>query len=211
MTNTAFVFLALAGSAAVVDWWAVAGKRHDPELIAKPLTLVLLIATAVSIEPATTSVQAWFVVALGLSLAGDVFLMLKRDMFIAGLGSFLLAHIAYIVGFLQVSLGLMALVGAAIALIGIATFGRRIYRSAAADDRRLALPVAVYIGVISLMLVAAYATGNALAIVGASFFLASDAILGWNRFVKSITSGRVLTMITYHTAQILLVLALLSL
>ncbi len=33
-----------------------------------------------------------------LSLAGDVFLMLPEKWFVAGLGSFLLGHLAYIVG-----------------------------------------------------------------------------------------------------------------
>ena len=36
--------------------------------------------------------------ALALSLAGDVFLMLPSDQFVPGLASFLLGHIAYIVG-----------------------------------------------------------------------------------------------------------------
>src|SRR5207249_662545 len=38
-------------------------------------------------------------VALVLSMLGDVFLMLPRDLFVAGLTSFLLAHLAYVVGF----------------------------------------------------------------------------------------------------------------
>ena len=42
--------------------------------------------------------RAWFVAALVLSLVGDVFLMLPQDLFVFGLGSFLLGHIAYIVG-----------------------------------------------------------------------------------------------------------------
>ena len=42
--------------------------------------------------------RAWFVAALVLSLAGDVFLMLPKDLFVFGLGAFLLGHLAYIVG-----------------------------------------------------------------------------------------------------------------
>ena len=43
--------------------------------------------------------QVWFVVALVFSLVGDVALMLDSDRFVLGLGAFLVAHVAYIVGF----------------------------------------------------------------------------------------------------------------
>ncbi len=211
MRSTTIILLTLGGSVAAIDWWAVASNRRGVELIAKPLTLVLLIAAAVAIEPATPSVRAWFVVALILSLAGDIFLMLSRDMFVAGLGSFLLAHLAYVAGFLQAPMTSLAVVGVAGALIGVAVFGRQIHQAAAASDRRLAIPVAAYIGAISLMLVTAYATANLLAAVGATLFLASDTVLGWNRFVRPIPNGRLLTIVTYHAAQVLLVLSLLTL
>jgi hypothetical protein len=42
--------------------------------------------------------RTWFVVALALSLLGDVFLMLPVDLFVFGLGAFLLGHVAYTVG-----------------------------------------------------------------------------------------------------------------
>ena len=51
-------------------------------------------------QPEDDARRRWFVLALALSLAGDVFLMLRRDdMFVLGLGSFLLGHVAYIAGF----------------------------------------------------------------------------------------------------------------
>ena len=59
---------------------------------------MLLIACALALDPDDPAVRAWFVAALVLSLAGDVFLMLPQDLFVFGLGSFLLGHIAYIVG-----------------------------------------------------------------------------------------------------------------
>lgn len=202
----------LAGMFAVVDWWAVASDRSLVERFAKPLTMVLLIAVALSVEPASPGIRSWFIAALALSLAGDVFLMLDRDLFIPGLAAFLAAHVAYIVGLTQAGSEFSgAAVASVIAAGAIATLGRRIQRSASNTDRRLSIPVGAYIVVISVMLVAAGSTANLLAMAGASLFYISDAVLGWNRFVHPIPRGRLYTMISYHSGQALLVVALLTL
>ena len=99
MTGLAWLFLALSAVAAVVDWWAIARSNRRVEYIAKPATLVGLILVALTLEPDVDAMRAWFVAALVLSLIGDVFLMLPRDLFLPGLGSFLLAHVAYVIGF----------------------------------------------------------------------------------------------------------------
>ena len=98
MNGPAFLLLALALAAAFFDWLAVNQEHKALEYLCKPLTLALLIACALALDPADEAVRAWFVAALVLSLAGDVFLMLPRDLFVFGLGSFLLGHVAYIVG-----------------------------------------------------------------------------------------------------------------
>jgi uncharacterized membrane protein YhhN len=69
-------------------------------------------------------------------------------------------------------------------------------------------PVIAYILVISTMVVAAVGTLSPLAIAGAVLFYASDATLGWNRFVRPLPRGDLAVMVTYHLAQILLFLAL---
>jgi uncharacterized membrane protein YhhN len=59
-----------------------------------------LITAAVALRHGDPSLRCAFTAtALVLSLAGDVFLMLPRNLFVAGLGSFLLVHVAYIVAF----------------------------------------------------------------------------------------------------------------
>ena len=47
-----------------------------------------------------------------------------------------------------------------------------------------------------------------LAVAGALLFYASDAVLGWTRFVSDFPRSRVVVMITYHLGQLGLVLAL---
>ena len=74
----------------------------------------------------------WFVVALVFSLAGDVFLMLpNEDLFVPGLGSFLVGHVAYIVGLLVAGISPLALVvGVVVVAVLIA-----VARAAARDGR----------------------------------------------------------------------------
>ena len=99
MTSPAAFFLGLAAAFAVAKWWAVWRRAKGLEYVAKPVTLLALIATAATLVPEDDVRQKWFLLALVLSLAGDVFLMLPRDLFVAGLASFLAAHVAYIAGF----------------------------------------------------------------------------------------------------------------
>jgi alkenylglycerophosphocholine hydrolase len=207
----ATVLVALTAVVAVVDWYAVETDRRRVEYVAKPLTLVVLIGAALALAPADPAVRVAVVVALMLSLAGDVLLVLPGERwFVFGLGAFLLAHVAYVTAFWIRGVGLGALlvglvvVGAALALIG-----RRILVAAAqGPDSDLVAPVAVYIGVISLMVASAIGTRAALVIAGAVLFYCSDALIAWTRFIRDLRHGRLAVMVTYHLAQILLVLAL---
>ena len=98
----------------------------------KPLTLVLLTATALALDPDDPTVRTWFVVALVMSLAGDIFLMLPGDLFVPGLGSFLLAHVAYVVGLLVAGVELVGIgVGLVVVANALQFVGRRIVSGAA--------------------------------------------------------------------------------
>ena len=97
-----------------------------------------------------------------------------------------------------------------VVLVAAAVIGSRVVRGAAADDERMTGPVAVYMAVISLMVVMAFGTAVPIAIAGAVLFYASDGILGWNKFVEPVPHGRLAVMTTYHLGQIGLVLALAS-
>ena len=89
MTTGAVAALAVAGVAAAADWAAVAAGNKRVEYVAKPLAMAALVAVAVALDPSDESRRTWFVLAGVLSLAGDVFLMLPRDRFVAGLVSVL--------------------------------------------------------------------------------------------------------------------------
>lgn len=209
MTGFAAALLAVTAVAALVDWWAVARDRRRIEYVFKPLTLVALTATALALDPADPAARAWFVVALVLSLAGDVLLMLPRDRFVAGLGAFLLAHVAYVVGLAVAGVTPAAvLVGVGVVGAAFVAVGVPLLRGARRTEPALVPPVLAYMVVISTMLATAVGTGRALAVAGAGLFYLSDALIGWGRFVGAHDRGRLAVMVTYHTGQALLVLSL---
>lgn len=207
-------FWALVGLTLVVaaaDWWAVATDRRSVEYVLKPLTMVALIAAAIALpDPVTDAARIFIVVGLVCSLVGDVFLMLDPKYFIGGLVSFLMGHVMYVIGLLSFDevTPPMLFVGVMLVLIAAAVIGSRVVRGASETDERLAAPVAVYMAVISLMVVMAFGTLVPAAMIGALLFYASDGILGWNKFVQPVPHGRIAIMTTYHLGQVGLVLAL---
>ena len=210
MDAPANALLAAAVVVAVLDWVAVARDDRRTEYICKPLTMVLLVGAALTLDPVDGTARAWFVAALVLSLAGDVFLMLPKDRFVPGLASFLLAHVAYIVGLRFVGTsGAGFLVGVVVVAVALPFLAPPILRAiGASDSPELAAPVVAYMAVISLMVLAAGASGSAVALAGAVSFYVSDALIAVTRFVRDVPNSRVLIMSTYHAAQVALVLSL---
>jgi uncharacterized membrane protein YhhN len=194
----------VAAAFAVADWVAVAQRRKRLEYVAKPATLAALVGVALLLDPASSDMRAWVVVALVFSLLGDVFLMLPSDQFVFGLGSFLLAHVAYVVAFRSFDLWAAAVVGVLIVLIARPIL-RAVWRG---DDPSLRVPVVVYIAAIGAMVIAALSTGEWLAGVGALSFMASDATIAWNRFVAPRPWMPLFIIVTYHLGQAGLVLSL---
>lgn len=204
MTTLSWTFAAVTAAFALVDWWATHAERTTVRYVAKPATLVALIGVAVTLDPSVSgTIRAWMVVGLVLSLGGDVFLMLPERWFVAGLGSFLLGHIAYVVALQLAPTSLaLTLVGLAVVALCIATVGRRIVRGVGAGNQReMVPPVIAYLVVISAMVVSAFGTGAPWAIVGAGLFYASDATLAWNRFLEQRRWGHLAVMVTYHLGQ----------
>ena len=151
-----------------------------------------------------------------LSLVGDVALLLPEQWFLAGLVAFLLAHLAYVAGMVQ--LDLHPPWGAVIVLVAVAVVGRRILGAVRAEEPPLLGPVTIYLVVISAMAIIAWATGQPWLIVAAMLFFASDATLGWHRFVTPAPAdpatasvlAPLAVMITYHAAQACFVAFLLT-
>jgi uncharacterized membrane protein YhhN len=210
------VALVVAGVFAIGDWIAKARHNRPLEYLCKPATLVALTAAALALDPAADAQarRGWFVAALVFSLAGDVFLMFddeERDLFVAGLAAFLVAHLCYVAGFWTDPPTDGALVVAVVVVVlCVLPFAARILIALRDEDPALRVPVGAYIAVISAMVASAVASGNAAAGAGAALFASSDTMIAWNRFVRPFRSADVAIMVTYHLGQALLVISLIG-
>ena len=222
MTPLVAGLLAIALLAAVADWaviWAGGPRGRAVEIVAKPLVTVALLLAAVAwpVEgPTAAAARPWLVLGLAASLAGDA-LLLPPGRFTLGLAAFLVAHLAYLGGFLTAGVTVAWLVAGGVAAALLAgTVGVRLVGLA----RRVGLgvPVGLYLVAICAMAAVATATGELVAIAGAWLFVASDSLLGWGRFREPKPGlprggGRelgVAVMVTYHAAQLLILLALVA-
>jgi hypothetical protein len=198
---------AVAGVAAVANWWSRVDDRRRVELISKPLATIAIGVLALLVaDDSLVAAVAGFV----LGLAGDVALLPVVDRFVVGLTSFLAGHLAFVVMFALLGLdrwwlGFVALAGAG----AVAAFvGRPILAGARAKDPGLLRPVQAYLTIISSMAVVGWATGVPAAIVGSALFVLSDSILGWRQFVAEHRWMPVAIMVTYHGALLGLALTL---
>ena len=209
MTPVAWVLLAATALVAVADWFAVATSRRRLEYLAKPVVMVGLVAVAATLEPVSQVERLFFVAALALGLLSDVFLMLPRDMFLAGLVAAFVEHVAYIAGFRarDLHVGLLA-AALAVALLSVAVVMPAVYRALRKDQPSLVVPVIAYVAVFVVMVATAGGTGSYVALGGALLFFYSDALLAWDRFVTAVGWGRFVNIIAYHSGQALLVLSL---
>jgi uncharacterized membrane protein YhhN len=204
------------------DWLAVARGRRRLEYVCKPATMLgVLIGAWLGTRGSHDVWQVrFFLPGFALSLAGDVFLMLrKKRFFLPGLIAFLLAHVCYVIGFnptLPPAPSLLIMVP--VVGIGVVLFRGLAQGLRKQGQERMLVPVAIYSLVLSGTLFSAGATffrpgWGALralsALIGASLFFASDAMLAWDRFVQSFPRARLWVHVTYHVGQIGLAASLL--
>ena len=177
----------------------------------KPLTMVLIIAVgAIARTPVPAAYKIFILAGLLCSLAGDVSLMFPDRWFTAGLVSFLVAHIFYVLAFKP---GPGRPLSAGI-LVPFVLYGLLMFRTLAPSLGGLKLPVLVYIAAITVMAWLAasrfiYAGGTRplFAFAGAVLFLVSDSVLAYDRFAKKIGPAQIIILGTYFPAQLLIALS----
>lgn len=153
------------------------------------------------------------VLALILSALGDAFLAHEGDVaFLGGLASFLAAHIAYAVLFLSTGPGFAD--ASVPGLLAVIVFGAGMGTLMVRKAGPLALPVAAYVLAIAVMGLGGVTLGG-LVLLGAALFMASDAILGSEKFLMPENSpARRLTSpavwVLYYAGQVLITLGLLA-
>jgi len=210
VNGTASALLGVALAISALDWVAVARRLRAMEYVCKPAAALAFLATAITLDPASSSSRAWFCVALVACVVGDVFLMLPSDAFVAGLASFAVAQVCFTVGFAEQDPTLLRLViGAVVVAVGAIPLATRFVRALRATGGSALVPAVVtYIALIAAMVASALAGGNAWGIAGALLFLVSDSLIAENRFVAARAWGPLSVIVTYHLALAGLVVGL---
>jgi len=163
----------------------------------KPLTTLLVIGFAWGRGADDPSRQRWIRIGLLLSLAGDVALLWPVQGFLPGLVAFLLAHLAYIVAFTRgVRFAVRRLPFAAYAVVAGGVLAM-LWPSIPAPLRG---PVAAYVLCLASMAAQAACVGR-VAALGGALFMASDALLAFDRFAEPLPLSSLLVLATYWAAQ----------
>jgi uncharacterized membrane protein YhhN len=182
--------------------------------IFKSLSISLIIALAFSLGNLNNQYQLLIITGLIFSLFGDIFLI-SENRFIAGLISFLIAHLFYISAFVlntgvDASLYLPSIIPFLIfAVIILKLINGRL--------GQLKIPVIFYLLVIVSMgwqslnqLIAIPNIYSVCALIGAIFFTASDSMIAIDKFKGKLKHARLLIMSTYYVGQWLIALSILG-
>lgn len=147
-------------------------------------------------------------VALWLCAAGDWFLLSReKKPFLAGIGSFLLGHVGYLVMFalMGIDLTFFGVAGVVVALVAW-----RVWAWVGPHAGKLKPAVAAYVLVISTMVAAAVGSVGLEAsprritlLVGAVLFFISDLCVARDRFVAPGPENRYVGLPLYYAAQLL--------
>ena len=175
----------------------------------KPVASTLFVITALLAGALASSYGRLILLGLLLSWLGDVFLISKRQLFfIVGLGSFLLAHVAFSGAFLLQLLKVLPLTLAATATVVFAIIILRWLWPHLSHSFRPA--VVSYLAAISLMVVLASGTMAAAGpqlLIGAVMFAVSDIFVARERFVSPSVVNRLWGLPLYYAAQLIFALS----
>lgn len=143
---------------------------------------------------------------LFLSWWGDLFLIFRAPrVFLAGLVSFLLGHVAYVTAFLLHGIAPFWSLTAAGVLVAVAI---PIVLWLAPNLGNMRAPVYAYIVVISIMVACAAGAvgrgGTPWMLAGATLFFVSDITVARDRFVKSDAWNRWIGLPLYYAGQVVL-------
>ena len=174
--------------------------------VSKPFASLGFIVAAIGFGALQSDYGKVVLAGLVLGAIGDVCLLGKaKGAFMAGLVSFLLGHVAYVLAFaaLPISTTHAAITAAVMAAIMVA-IARWVFPHA--PDMRV--PIGIYMLVIAVMCVVAIGAGGAgapwMIPVGAVMFTASDIAVVRDRFVSPGFVNRLWGLPLYYAAQLII-------
>lgn len=199
--SAAFYVACAVSAAGVVAALALDGRSAVGAAASKGVAGAAFVAAALLAGAWSSTPGKLLVVALVWSLVGDVALALPKG-FLAGVGAFLVAHLAYCASFLARDVDAARAGVAAIPLTIAAVLVGRVLLPKVPG--KLRGPVVVYIIAVSAFLALAIGVGGGTLVAGAACFWASDLLVARQRFlVKSPWNARV-GLPLYVFAQLLL-------
>lgn len=213
MSITGKIALTVYGALTVAHLIFCLSRRPRWQNITKVFLMPVLLTGYLLADPTVS----WLAVAaILLGWGGDVLLLWpeKKPFFLAGLISFLGGHICYavVMGLSMGELRPLVAVGSALALIGLGVIA---YGTLSRRLGEMKIPVIGYLTVILAMTwtaVMVFSNGPALAsgclLAGALCFVTSDYMLARELFVHRHRWGDFAVMLTYTSAQLLLVIGL---
>jgi uncharacterized membrane protein YhhN len=205
---------------AAVNLWAEYSHQEILILMSKPLLISLLaLWYFIKARPFQHQFERWILAGLLFSIGGDSLLMFVESgpkderFFLLGLGSFLLAQLSYLTGFLKYpgartgavfQRPLLALPFLLYLIVLLSSLWPGI-------PEAMKLPVAIYASAIVGMAIAAYnlrsktsAAAFIPLIAGVLLFVVSDSLIALNKFGEAIPLARVYIMSTYIIGQYLI-------
>ena len=165
------------------DYHKVRAGRY----IFKPLAAAAFLWLALSLDATATTYGSWLLAALVCCMVGDLFLMPDSERtFLAGLTAFLCGHLLFAVAFLQLPTNTFGLIitslPAVVLLVAVLRW------LAPHVNREMKIPVALYVLVITAMLLCAGLTAGqpaAMVIIGGAWgFAFSDLAVARRQFVQ---------------------------
>jgi len=190
--------------------FAAETNRKRLLLVTKPLTTALLFGV---VGWPHNMFSQLITGGILLSLVGDAALLSDSSQaFMLGLGSFLLAHVLYIVAFISVG---QATASVAFYGIGVLLMTLLLLRRLWAGAGSMRAPVCVYGVAIATMVITAFSTNSGtlsavsgrLASIGALLFFISDSTLALNKFHRPIRHSAIVTLGVYWVGQLGIALA----
>lgn len=187
--------------------WAERRGAHATRAACKTAASTAFVAVAFAAGAGDTPYGQWVLLALALSWLGDVLLLAHRSaVFLAGLGAFLLAHVAYAAAFAGWPLHGGALLAGAVLMMGAGAAVLRVFWPRLKPLYRAAVPA--YVAAIGVMCTLAIGAGVGSGAwwlpVAALAFAASDISVARDRFIGHAFANKLWGLPLYYAAQLVL-------
>lgn len=199
----AILLAVMSGISALLYMRAEHAGNRKQKYIFKPLTMIFILALAFLGDSSSAFYRRMIIAGLAASLAGDIFLMLKKDRLLQGMVMFFIAHLFYITAFASQTASLLWW-----PLFPFLIFAALFYMRLRPFLGTYAFPALLYVLAVTGMVWMAweyrYQTGVLLPAVGALLFMISDSVLAYVRFRKTFRGARAVKLLCYFGGQLLI-------